>query len=79
VIDVAPLFGAGLLPRRDGALSMNARFAVSGCPIVGQAIPIGGVDIRGLDVLRQKKRLFPHFAEAGTAIFLTQEIECGGH
>ncbi len=58
---------------------MNAGFVVSGRLIAGQAIPIGGVDIRDLDVLRQKKKLFSHFGEAGTAIFLIQEVEYGGH
>jgi hypothetical protein len=55
---------------------MNAAFVVSGCPIVAQAIPIGGVDIGDdLDVLRQEQKLFPHFGEASTAIFSMQEIE----
>jgi hypothetical protein len=59
---------------------MNAGFLVSRCPMVAQAIPIGGVDIGDdLDILRQEQKLFPHFGEAGTAIFLIQEIQYGGH
>lgn len=79
VIDLAPLFGAGLLPGRNGAFSMNAGFVVSGCAIVGQAIPIGGDDVGALEGLWREQKLFPHFGEAGTAIFLIQEIEYGGH
>ena len=52
---------------------------VSGSSIVGQAIPIGGVDIRAIDVLRRDEKLFSHFGEAGTAIFLVQEIQYGRH
>jgi hypothetical protein len=41
---------------------MNAGLLVSRCPIVTQAIPIGGVDIGDdLDILRQEQKLFPHF------------------
>ena len=58
---------------------MNPRFVVSGCSIVGQAIPIGGVDIGAIEVLRRDEKLFSHFGEAGTAIFLIQEIKYGGH
>jgi len=59
---------------------MSAGFVVPGCPIVTQAIPIRGIDIGDLDVLRrEQQKLFPHFGEAGTAIFLIQEIEYGGH
>ena len=58
---------------------MNPRFVVSGCSIVGQAIPIGGVDIGAIEVLRRDEKLFSHFGEAGTAIFLIQEIQYGGH
>ena len=53
---------------------MNAGFLVSRCPIVAQAIPIGGVDIGAIEVLRRDEKLFSHFGEAGTAIFLIQEI-----
>jgi hypothetical protein len=53
---------------------MNPRFVVFGCSIVGQAVPIGEVNIEALDVLRREEKLFSHFGEAGTAIFLIQEI-----
>ena len=66
--------GSGLAPDRFRAPSMNPRFVVSGCSIVGQAIPIGGVDIGAIEVLRRDEKLFSHFGEAGTAIFLIQEI-----
>ena len=65
--------------RSQRAASMNAGFLVSGCPMVTQAIPIGGIDIGDLDIQRRDQKLFPHFGEAGTAIFLIQEIEYGGH
>jgi len=59
---------------------MIAGFVLPCCPVVAQAIPIGGFDIGdGLGLLRQEKKLPPHFGEAGTAIFLIQEIEYGGH
>ena len=64
----------------NGAVSMNDGFVVFRCPIVAQDIPIGGVDIGDdLDILRQEQKLFSHFGEAGTAIFLIQEIQYGGH
>jgi hypothetical protein len=54
-------------------------FVLFRCPIVAP-FPIGAVDIwDDLDVPRQEKKLFPHFGEAGTAIFLIQEIKYGGH
>jgi hypothetical protein len=28
---------------------------------------------------RDQKKLFPHFGEAGTAIFAVEEVEYGGH
>ena len=65
---------SGRLPIGSGPPSMNPRFVVSGCSIVGQAIPIGGVDIGAIEVLRRDEKLFSHFGEAGTAIFLIQEI-----
>ena len=58
---------------------MSAGFVVPGCPIVTQPVPLGGVDIGDLDILRREQKLFPHFGEAGTAIFLIQEIKYGGH
>ena len=60
--------------------SINAGFLVPGCPIVGEAIPIGGVDTGDLDGLRRaQQELFPHFGKAGAAIFLVQEIQYGRH
>jgi hypothetical protein len=53
---------------------MKAGFVLSGCPIVGQAIAIGGVDIRDLGVLRQEKKLFPHLGGASTAIFFIGNV-----
>jgi hypothetical protein len=52
---------------------------LSGCRILAHAVPIGGVDIGALNVLPREPKLFPHFGEAGTAIFLIQEIDYGGH
>ena len=28
---------------------------------------------------RDQKKLFPHFGEAGTAVFVVEEVEYGGH
>jgi hypothetical protein len=59
---------------------MIAGFVLPCRLIVAQTIPIGAVDIgNGLGLLRQEKKLLPHFGEASTAIFAIQEIEYGGH
>ena len=29
--------------------------------------------------LRRDQKLFPHFGEAGTAVFAVEEVEYGGH
>ena len=63
------------------------RFVLCGCPIVANtAIPaIGAAKMAEIAIglcdrrARDQKKLFPHFGEAGTAIFLIQEIEYGGH
>jgi hypothetical protein len=55
---------------------MNAGFVVSGRPIVAQTISIGGVGIGdGLDVLRQKKKMFRISASRARQYSLIQEIE----
>ena len=66
-----------------------ASFVLCGCPIVAKtAIPTGGparmadIAIRFWDLMalsRDQKKLFPHFGEAGTAIFAVEEVEYGGH
>jgi hypothetical protein len=59
---------------------MNPGVVLSRCLIFAQAIPIGGVGMGDpLGLLRQEQKLFPHFGQAGTAIFLIQEIKYGGH
>jgi hypothetical protein len=63
-------------------------FVRCGCPIVARtAIPTSGaakmadIAIRwGLVALsRDQKKLFPHFGEAGTAVFAVEEVEYRGH
>ena len=59
---------------------MNAGFVLFRGRVFAGAIPIGGRDITDcLALLRREQELFPHFGEAGSAIFLIQEIEYGGH
>ena len=59
---------------------LSAGFLVPGCPIIGEAIPIGGVDTGILDGLRRaQQELFAHFGKAGATIFLIQEIQYGRH
>ena len=59
-----------------------------GCPIVAKtAIPTSGparmadiaIRFRGLLALNRDQKLFPHFGEAGTAVFAVEEVEYGGH
>jgi hypothetical protein len=66
-----------------------ASFVLCGCPIVAKtAIPTSGaagiadVVIRFWDHMalsRDQKKLFPHFGEAGTAVFAVKEVEYIGH
>ncbi|TMJ52354.1 MAG: hypothetical protein E6G85_11730 [Alphaproteobacteria bacterium] len=35
--------------------------------------------LRGFIARRPDQELFPHFSEAGTAIFVVQQVEYGGH
>jgi hypothetical protein len=66
-----------------------ASFVLCGCRIVAKtAIPTSGaarladIAIRFWDLMalsRDQKKLFPHFAEAGTAVFAVEEVEYGGH
>jgi hypothetical protein len=76
--------------RRSLAGSVNVtNFALCGCLVVVEtAIPISGVAgiadiaIRFRDHMalsRDKKKLFPHFGEAGTAVFAVKEVEYGRH
>ena len=68
---------------------MNVPSFVCGCPLVAKtAIPTSGaagiadIAIRCGDRTapsRDKKKLFPHFGEAGTAVFAVKEVEYGGH
>lgn len=75
---------------RSLAGSVNVtNFALCGCLVVVEtAIPISGVAgiadiaIRFRDHMalsRDKKKLFPHFGEAGTAVFAVKEVEYGRH
>jgi hypothetical protein len=63
-------------------------FVLCGCPIVAKiAIPTSGAtkmaafairwDLVALS--RDQKKLFPHFGEAGTAVFAIEEVEYGRH
>jgi hypothetical protein len=65
-----------------------ASFALCGCPIVAKtAIPTSGaaktadIAIRVWDLmaLSRDQKLFPHFGEAGTAVFAVEEVQYGGH
>jgi hypothetical protein len=66
-----------------------ASFALCGCPVVAKTtIPTSGaagiadIAIRFWDHMalsRDQKKLFPHFGEAGTAVFVVKEVEYGGH
>jgi hypothetical protein len=63
-------------------------FVLCGCPVVAKiAIPTSGAAkiaafaIRRHLVARSRdqKKLFPHFGEAGTAVFAIEKVEYGGH
>ena len=62
------------------AVSTSLGFVRFRCLVFSQAVPIGGLDFGDdLDFPGREQKLFPHFGEAGSAIFLIQEIEYGGH
>jgi len=73
---------------RAGSVNL-ASFVLCGCPIVAKtAILTGGparmadIAIRFWDLMalsRDQKKLFPHFGEAGTAVFAVEEVEYGRH
>jgi hypothetical protein len=72
---------------RTGSVNV-ASFVLCGCPIVAKtAIPtsgaakMAGIAIRWdlVALSRDQKKLFPHFGEAGTAVFAVEEVEYGGH
>ena len=61
---------------------------LSCCPVVAKtAIPTSGaarmadIAIRFWDLMARSRdqKLFPHFGEAGTAVFAVEEVEYGGH
>jgi hypothetical protein len=63
-------------------------FALCGCPIVARtAIPTSGAGKMGdiairwdiVAIRRDQKKLFPHFGEAGAAVFAVEDVEYGGH
>ena len=64
-----------------------ASFVLCGCAIVAKiAIPtIGAAKLADIAIrfcnlmVRDQKKLFPHFGEAGTAVFAIEEVEYGGH
>ena len=71
---------------RAGSVDL-ASFVLCGCPIVAKtAIPTSGaakmadIAIRwDLMAVSRDQKLFPHFGEAGTAVFAVEEVEYGGH
>jgi hypothetical protein len=79
-------------PSADCSLagSVNvAHVALCGCLVVAETtVPISGftgiadIAIRFRDHMalsRDEKKLFPHFGEAGPAVFAVKEVEYGGH
>lgn len=66
-----------------------ASFVLWGCSVVVKtAIPTSGVvgiadiAIRSWDHMalsREKKKLFPHFGKASTAVFVVKKVEYGRH
>jgi hypothetical protein len=72
---------------RAGSVNL-ASFVLCGCPIVAKtAIPTNGaarmadIAIRFWDLMARSRdqKLFPHFGEAGTAVFAVEEVEDGRH
>jgi hypothetical protein len=72
---------------RAGSVNL-ASFVLCGCPIVAKtAIPTSGaarmadIAIRFWDLMARSRdqKLFPHFGEAGTAVFAVEEVEYGRH
>ena len=70
-----PLLAAWLEQHRRGGLA--AVYVASRT----DADSIPGIANRFWDLvpLRRDQKLFPHFGEAGTAIFAVEEVEYGGH
>ena len=65
---------------------MLQHFVLRSCPTAHVAIRTGADSILGivsrfsdLMPLRRDQKLFPHFGEAGTAVFAVEEVEYGGH
>jgi hypothetical protein len=65
-----------------------ATFVLSACPIVAKtAIATSGavrmadiaIRFRDLMALNREQKLFPHFGEAGTAVFAVEQVEYGRH
>jgi hypothetical protein len=60
-----------------------ASFVLCGRPIVAsEAAGMADIAIRFWDLMalsRDQMKLFPHFGEAGTAVFAIEEVEYGGH
>jgi len=68
---------------RAGSMNVES-FVPWGCPVVAntaiRTAAIADIAIRFWDRrARDQKKLFPHFGEAGTAVFAVKEIEDGGH
>jgi hypothetical protein len=68
-------------------LSEYGALVLCGCPIVAKTAiqAIGAAKMAEIAVhfcdrrARDQKKLFPHFGEAGTAVFSIEEIKDGGH
>ena len=65
-----------------------ASFVLCACPIVAKtaiatsgAVRMADIAIRFRDVmtLNREQKLFPHFGEAGTAVFAGEQVEYGRH
>jgi hypothetical protein len=63
-------------------------FVLAGCPVVAKiAIPTSGAARMAafatrwelVALGRDQKKLFPHFGEAGTAVFAVEHVEYRGH
>jgi hypothetical protein len=63
-----------------------ATFVLCGCFVVAKTViltsGVAGIAIRFRDHMalsRDKEKLFPHFGEAGTAVFAVKEVEYSRH
>ena len=65
-----------------------ASFVLCACPFVAKtAIATSGavrmadiaIRFRDLMALNREQKLFPHFGEAGTAVFAVEQVEYGKH